>query len=83
MVKLHPNGEKFPLSFSATKDAANNAQLVRAIRYHITLLQRIGFTVVETLCDQGGANRAAIRQLIAATNRKRTSPDGKLDRPCK
>lgn len=75
MIELIEGGETIPLSYSATKDAASSEQLVRAIKEHSTVLQKFEFEVVATVCDQGGPNRKAIKQLIADTNADRLRKD--------
>lgn len=76
LMKILATGEKLPLSFAATADAANSAQLQRTIKNHVRLLTSLGFRVVVSTCDQGGPNLSAIHNLIIDSNMERIKRDG-------
>lgn len=52
-VKIVKTGVEIPLTYAATKDAANCAHIKRFVKEVVTLLQEYGFVVIATLCDQG------------------------------
>lgn len=82
-IEFIDTGEHFPLSYMATRDAASSTHLARAIKDHVRLLRKGEFEVTATVCDQGGPNRKAIRNLIEETNAERFRKHGPHARPCK
>lgn len=67
---LH-TGWKMPISFNFCAKATNTAQLMRCIKEHIFKINKAGFVIVATVCDQGSANVAAIKKLLFRSNMKR------------
>lgn len=67
---LH-SGWKIPLSYNFCNKVTNTAQLIRCIKEHIEKIQKAGFHIVTTVCDQGSNNIAAIKDLIFSSNKKR------------
>jgi len=60
-----------PISYNFCSKQTNTAQLIRCIKEHISEIQKAGFQIVATVCDQGSSNVAAIKELLLRTAMKR------------
>lgn len=67
---LH-TGWKMPISYNFCAKTTNKAQLTRCIKEHIVQINKAGFSIVATVCDQGSSNVAAIHELLLRTDMKR------------
>lgn len=67
---LH-SGWKMPISYNFCKKQTGTAQLIRCIKEHIQKISDIGFHIVDTVCDQGSSNMAAIKNLLLRIDTKR------------
>jgi len=65
------SGWKMPISYNFCSKQTNTAQLIRCIKEHISEIQKPGFQIVATVCDQGSSNVAAIKELLLRTAMKR------------
>jgi len=65
------SGWKMPISYNFCSKQTNTAQLIRCIKEHISEIQKAGFQIVATVCDQGSSNVAAIKELLLRTAMKR------------
>lgn len=63
MVRGIKNNWKMPLSFTFCASQTTTALLINLIKSHVQLLKEVGLTLVNTVCDQGSSNVAAINQL--------------------
>lgn len=67
---LH-SGWKMPISYNFCSKQTKTAQLIRCIKKHIYEINKAGFYIVSTVCDQGSSNVAAINELLLRSNIKR------------
>ncbi|XP_067203193.1 uncharacterized protein, partial [Linepithema humile] len=70
MLRGLNSGWKLPISYSFCSKQTNTAQLLRCIKKHIQDVNKAGFYIVSTVCDQGSSNVAAIKELLLRTNIK-------------
>ncbi|CAK1597997.1 unnamed protein product [Parnassius mnemosyne] len=58
---------KQPISYTFSSGSTKKHELTQQIKENISQLQRIGFKVLSTVCDQGASNVSALNQLIEET----------------
>jgi len=63
---------KQPYAYYFCTNTTKTSVLVNHLEIVIKSVNKTGFEIVATICDQGGTNRAAINQLISETNKKYT-----------
>lgn len=63
-------GWKIPLCYNFCKSATKSAQLTRCIKAVIQELSKAGFTIIATVCDQGGPNMTCIKTLLQDSKSK-------------
>ncbi|KAI4468052.1 thap domain-containing protein 9 [Holotrichia oblita] len=61
---------KQPLYYNAVTGATKAADIVRILKLIVAEVEKTGFHIVATICDQGSNNVAAITSLIAQTRRR-------------
>lgn len=63
---------KQPYAYYFCTNTTKTSDLVNYLETVIKSVNKTGFEIVATICDQGGTNRAAINHLISETNKKYT-----------
>lgn len=71
MLRGLNSGWKMPISFNFCYKQTSTAQLIRCIKECILKINKAGFHIVATVCDQGTSNVSAIKDLLMRTNMKR------------
>lgn len=71
MLRGLNSGWKMPISYNFCSKQTTTAQLMYCIKKHIYEINKAGFYIVCTVCDQGSSNVAAIKKLILHTNIER------------
>jgi len=70
---------KMPISYNFCAKTTNTAQLIRCIKEHIHKINKAGFHIVATVCDQGASNTAAIKKLILQTRNEISKKEHKVN----
>lgn len=70
MLRGLNSGWKLPISYNFCSKQTKTAQLIRCIRKHVHDINKAGFYIVCTVCDQGSSNVAAIKELLLRSNMK-------------
>lgn len=61
MIRGVTKNYKQPVAYSFSAGATKGPELVKQIKLVITELQKSGFIVIATICDQGTNNRSALK----------------------
>lgn len=83
MLRGLNTGWKIPFSYNFCYKQTNTAQLIRCIKEHIRNINKLGFHVVCTVCDQGSSNVAAIKELLLRTDKIQGLEKRKPSKYCK
>lgn len=70
MLRGLNSGWKMPVAFGFCDSVTKTPQLLRCIKQIITVVNKCGFDIVATVCDQGSCNVAAINTLLQNTAQK-------------